>query len=136
MGIRGYGWCWAPICAKVLLNVDKHNHMPLDTIKCSGYKDFNYLKTLKVIIVCQSADWLHYYATTKRERSVNLNMGAVLDTISLKIKIMTPKQFVAMKDSEKRNIERVKIVPPKFGRSDDFGSIEVELKDPIYEVKF
>lgn len=47
---------------------------------------------------------------------------------------LSPKEFLKLSPSEKKNIASSKIIPPKLGQN-DFGSIEVFYKDPIYHVE-
>lgn len=51
---------------------------------------------------------------------------------SVSREILSPKDFVTLKDSDRSKIKSSKIVPPKLG-SAGFGGILVEYKVPLYK---
>ena len=48
-----------------------------------------------------------------------------------KVKVMTPRRFVKLAETNKSSIKSVKIIPPKLGRK-GFGKLAVEVDTPIY----
>ncbi len=50
-------------------------------------------------------------------------------------KDISPQEFLTMREVEKANIKSIEIIPPKIGKN-DFGKIRVELKTPLYDVRY
>ena len=59
---------------------------------------------------------------------------SVLDSIVVNTKKIKAEKYVAMSDEERGEYRVIRVVPPSLHDNDDFGSIEVKLKRPIYEV--
>lgn len=55
------------------------------------------------------------------------------DTKASMEEMLSPQEFLRLKDSERENIKSAQIVPPKLGQH-GFGKIKVTRKTPIYLV--
>ncbi|MDO4709056.1 MAG: hypothetical protein Q4B94_04435 [Pseudomonadota bacterium] len=55
----------------------------------------------------------------------------VIDTLSIREEVLTPKQYMSLTAEEKARIKDAKPVPPKLGEH-GFGGILVRYKSPVY----
>lgn len=62
-------------------------------------------------------------------------MSEVIDTIRVNNEVLSPAEFLEKVNSEKSNIVRSRIAPPRLGSS-GFGGIEVEYASPIFRPAF
>ena len=57
-----------------------------------------------------------------------------LDMVRYDKKVISAPSFANLSPEEKAGIKSTRILPPRLG-SNDFGSIEVTLKVPVYAIK-
>lgn len=50
----------------------------------------------------------------------------------IKTEILSPSQYLEMNISEKRNVQSVKVIPPKLGE-DHYGKFEVTYKSCVWK---
>ena len=62
-------------------------------------------------------------------------MKRLIETVKKRHETITPKEYLALTDEEKRDVVSVKISPPRLGGS-GFGKIVIERKKSIYKPVF
>lgn len=58
------------------------------------------------------------------------------DPLYIYKEVVTPSEFLKIQKENQRNILSTQVLPPRIGKDNDFGLIEVHYRDPINKNRF